>query len=78
MSAGLFPEGTASSQRILRDVPLSNTTRCYPRSLSQAFPDMRATCIEVHRPVTPLGHRVVLWLSSFVLFVMLLALALGY
>jgi len=41
------------------------TTRRYPRSLSDAFPDVRAHCIE--RPkrfdVTRAGHRAVLLVS---------------
>lgn len=57
---------------------MNNTTRTYPRSLSDAFPDVRASCIEIHRPATPLGHRVVRWLSTILLIVMVGAIALGY
>lgn len=48
-------EGHASAVRILREVPqtdLMSTTRRYSRSLAEAFADVRAPAIEIHRPVS--------------------------
>jgi hypothetical protein len=28
------------------------TTRRYPRSLAEAFPDVRAACVEIYRPAS--------------------------
>jgi hypothetical protein len=36
------------------------TTRRYPRSLSEAFPDVRASCIEGPRP-WPMRDRLLFW-----------------
>lgn len=38
-----------------------DTTRCFPRSLAQAFPKDHAAAISIHRPVEPLGWRVARW-----------------
>lgn len=40
---------------------MNNTVRTYPRTLWQAFPKDHAAAIEIHRPVEPLGWRVVRW-----------------
>jgi hypothetical protein len=41
------------------------TTRRYPRTLADAFPDERASAVEVHRPEpTPLGWRVSMWMCG--------------
>lgn len=56
---------------------MTPTTRRYPRSLSDAFADERACAVEAFQR-EPLGHRVVKWLSSILLVVILGALALGW
>lgn len=43
-----------------------DTTRKYPRSLSDAFPDVRAASVEIHRPASsPLGWKVSMWMCGF-------------
>jgi hypothetical protein len=48
-----------------------DTTRRFHRSLAAAFPKDHAASIEIHRPVEPLGWRVVRWtllsVSAFLL-----------
>lgn len=57
---------------------MNNTVRCFPRSLSQAFPKDHAASIEIYRHKEPLGWIVVRWLSVLILLSMLCALAWGY
>ena len=53
-----------------------DTTRKYPRSLADAFPDERYPAIEGYRR-EPLGHRVLNRLMAVLFVVLIGALAVG-
>lgn len=74
-----YGTGHASAVRILREVPqtdLMDTTRRYSRSLSEAFPDVRAPAVEVFVR-EPLGHVVVGWLTRILAVVLVGAISVG-
>lgn len=54
-----------------------DTTRKYPRSLAEAFPDERYPVVEVFRR-EPLGHKVAEYLGAIILVVMVIAVVLGW
>lgn len=56
---------------------MTPTTRRHPRTLSDAFPQDRAYCMEVYTR-EHLGHKVARWLSVIIGVVLVSAVALGY
>ncbi len=44
---------------------LNTTTKRFPRSMAEAFPDVRAYCVEVYTPQSRFGRRFV-WAAVFV------------
>lgn len=57
---------------------MNETTRRFPRSLAEAFPDERACAIErPRRDLISAGHRAVTWISVVGLVLVVFTIAMG-